>query len=81
MKLDLDLVDALEQTSEDLQRKFHSTIESSLRRAVWAHSNGRSPHEEMLTLPWGFADWGEKIRARRETRELKRLFDLGEGEK
>ena len=28
--------------------------------------------------PGGFTDWDAKIRARRETRELTRLYELGE---
>ena len=48
--------------------------------AVWAHSCGRSPYTEMMSQRGGFTAWDAKIRARRETRELTRLYELGGNE-
>ncbi len=77
MTLELDLIDAIDVMAADLHRDFHNTIDIALRWAAWAHSHGRSPEREIMREPHGFADWDEKIRAKRETRELKRLFELG----
>ena len=76
MKLELDLVDAIEQMGEDLHYEIHGAIRIALFWAVWAHSCGRSPFTEMMKRPGGFTAWDEKIRARRETRELTRLYEI-----
>jgi hypothetical protein len=78
MKLELDLIDAIEVMAADLHRDFHNVIDIALRWAAWSHSRGRSPEREMMEQPGGFAKWDEKIRAKREMRELKRLYELGD---
>jgi hypothetical protein len=62
---------------EDLAYDFHSAIKNALKWAVWAHSCGRSPYNEMMSQPGGFTDWDVKIRAKREIRELTRLYEIG----
>jgi hypothetical protein len=83
MKLPLDLVDAIEQMSEDLDRNFHNTITISLLWAVWAHSHGRTPAREIFDAPGppGFDKWDVRIRARREIRELTHLYEISREER
>jgi hypothetical protein len=80
MKLEQDLIDAIEVMAADCHRKFHGMIDAALHWACWAHSHGRSPDREMVGHhhPGGYLDWDEKIRAKRETRELRRLYELRE---
>ena len=72
MKLELDLIDAIEVMAKDSHRNFYNMIDAALRWACWSHSNGRSPDHEMCPRNGGpprfFADWDEKIRAKREAR-------------
>jgi hypothetical protein len=76
MQFDLDLFDALELIREDLRRgDVADTIRVLLHWAAWAHSCGRDPFQEMMAgEEHGCADWDIRIRAKREARELEKLF-------
>jgi hypothetical protein len=89
MKLPLDLIDAIELMAEDGDRHFHGMIVASLKWAAWAHGQGRGPDDETMEdmrieaseeNRRGYSKWNERLVAKRETRELKRLFELGERE-
>jgi hypothetical protein len=78
VKLEAELLDALEIVREDLTRRnIADTVHVLLKWATWAHSTGRDPFQEMRQgEPGGFADWNSRIRAKREARELEQLYKL-----
>jgi hypothetical protein len=73
MKLDLDLVDALEEMARNCTiikigapapRKLPNMIDCALRYAVWKYSHGEGPEAEMQRLPQGYLQWNENLRAK-----------------
>jgi hypothetical protein len=75
--LDLQIIQGIELMASDSKRRFHNVIEAALCWAVWAHSHGRGPDDEMFEDGRGYSKWDEKFR---ERCELERLYKLG-GEK
>ncbi|HKN77123.1 MAG TPA: hypothetical protein VJW94_18240 [Candidatus Acidoferrum sp.] len=88
LTLDVELCDGIELMAQDgCNRSFHNMIDAALRWAVWAHSHGRGPDVEMMEdchpFPTpqerlGYTKWNDRLREKREARELEQLYKLGE---
>jgi hypothetical protein len=92
LTLDVELCDAIELMAQDsgTDRSFHNMTGAALKWAVWAHSHGRGPDIEMLedchpfSTPeesLGYTKWNDRLRAKREARDLEQLYKLGDGGK
>jgi hypothetical protein len=88
LKLPVDLLDAVKEMGRDAARSavgasrdLRNMIECSLLWAVWAHSRGRGPDEEIWRLENRYGECASIIRARQERREveeLETLYKLGD---
>jgi len=87
LKLPVDLLEALREMGRDAGRRLRdgelyperdldNMVECCLLWAVWNHSRGHSPDEQMLRQPNGYSECELILRARQERREVEYLEDL-----